>query len=237
MGRREEMATRSTIQILAAGILAAFAASAQTYADPQKRFVLDVPAGWTSQPGADVLVIVHGGAYMLIANGTSETPDALATRLSTQFAGQWTKFQQLKRGTATLSGQSASFVFDSGVNPKGVPSFLKVTVITSQGQTFALIASAPEKEFPALKPAFDQVEQSFEIQPRTILMRRPVAAPEPVQTVRATQPPAAPETNSRIETVEHAPKTLVSFIGKGFVRGSRKTAGSVKSGVDAIRGR
>jgi len=230
MGRREEMATRSNIQILAAGILTAFAASAQTYADPQKRFVLDVPAGWTAQPGADALTIVHGAAYLLVANGTGETPDALATRLSTQFAGQWSKFQQLKRGTATVSGQPASFVFDSGVNPKGVPSFLKVTVVTSQGQTFALIASAPEKEFPALKPAFDQVEQSFQVQPRTMAVRRPiVAAPAPVQTVRATQP--------RLDTVEHAPKTLVSFIGKGFVRGGRKTAGSVKSGVDAIRGR
>jgi len=232
------MATRSNIQILAAGILTAFAASAQTYADPQKRFVLDVPAGWTAQPGADALTIVHGAAYLLVANGTGETPDALATRLSTQFAGQWSKFQQLKRGAATVSGQPASFVFDSGVNPKGVPSFLKVTVVTSQGQTFALIASAPEKEFPALKPAFDQVEQSFQVQPRVTAVRKPVVtpAPAPIQTVRAAQP-SAPETNSRFDTVEHAPKTLVSFIGKGFLRGGRKTAGSVKSGVDAIRGR
>lgn len=226
------MATRSTVQILAAGVLATFAASAQTYADPQQRFVLEVPAGWTAtQAGGDALTLVHGAAYVLIVKGTSEMPDALTARLSTQFAGQWAKFQQLKRGTATVSGQQAPFVFDSGVNPKGVPSFLKVTVVAAQSQTFALIASAPEKEFPVLKPAFDQVEQSFHIQPRTVAVRKPAAAPtpEPVQTLSATQ--------SRIDTVEHAPKTLVSFIGKGFVRGSRKTAGSVKSGVDAIRGR
>jgi hypothetical protein len=263
------MASHSVISAVAAGILVSIAASAQTYSDPRQRFTLVVPDGWTAEPFGQGVKIARGAAYDLVTDASGENPQGLVDGLTRQFGGQWTKFQQLKRGTATVAGQPAPFSFNSGVNPKGVPSFLKVLVVSSEGRTFALIGSAPEKDFLALKAGFDRVEQSFQVKVRTAsqpsVQAAPAASQLRAQAMRAASQPSVqavpsvprpraqaepavsqspvqaasvqPEAGTRLGAVEHAPKALVSILGRGFARGGRKTAGGVKSGVNAIRGR
>jgi predicted Zn-dependent protease len=163
-----------TILTAASMALIATTALAETYKDARQRFELEIPAGWTAEPFGEGVKVARGGAYFLVMDGSGESVEATTGRLVSQFSSQWSKFMELKRGAATVNGQPAPFSFNSGVNPKGVPWFLKVTVVSAQGRSFALVGSAPQGEFINVKPGFDQVEQSFRIR-----ALRPAAAPAP----------------------------------------------------------
>jgi hypothetical protein len=157
-----------TQPILTAGVMAvAFgaAALAASYKDPQQRFEIDIPAGWTAEPFGEGVKIGRGAAYCLVMEGRAPDPETLVKHLAGQFGSQWTRFQQLKQGSLTLGGRPAPYSFHSGVNPKGAPSFLKVLAVSSRGPLFGLIESSPEKELPAAKAGFEQIEQGFRLGP------------------------------------------------------------------------
>jgi hypothetical protein len=157
------MRTQQLVAASAMAVLLNLAAWADTYRDPQQRFEINTPAGWVAEPFGEGVKLAAGNAYCLVMEGQAEAPDALVNHLVRQFAGQWARLLELKQGTLTVSGQPAPFSFNSGVNPKGVPSFMKVLAVGAHGRIFALVESSPEKEFAALKAGFDQMEQSFRI--------------------------------------------------------------------------
>jgi predicted Zn-dependent protease len=152
-----------TILTAASMALIGMTALAETYKDPRQRFELEIPAGWTAEAFGEGVKVARGGAYFLVMDGSGESAESTVGRLVSQFGSQWSKFMVLKQGNATVNGQAAPFSFNSGVNPKGVPSFLKVAVVSAQGRSFALVGSAPQGDFINLKPGFDQIEQSFRI--------------------------------------------------------------------------
>jgi hypothetical protein len=135
---------------------------ADTYRDPQDRFEIGIPADWTAEPFGEGVQIKRGASYCVVMEGQAETPQVLVRHLVGQIGGQWTSFQELKQGSATISGVQASFSFNSGVN-RGVPSYLKVTALSAAGRTFALIAKIPQNELAAVKPGLDQIEQGFRL--------------------------------------------------------------------------
>jgi hypothetical protein len=146
-------------------ICAAFAQSnsGTTYWDPQRRFNVRVPAGWTAEAlGESGAKVSRGSAYanVLVMEGGSKPADMLA-QLARQIGAQWSNFAEVQRGDGTLSGHPAAFVFYSGVNPRGVPSFLKLVALATDQATYVLLMSAAQNEFTALKAALDQIEQSF----------------------------------------------------------------------------
>ncbi len=137
-------------------LTAAVALPAETYRDPQQRFQLEVPAGWTAQSFGKGVNFVKGGSYMLVMDGAGAGP-AMLDRWTGQFTSQWSNTQEIKSGNATLDGQPAAYRLLSGVNPKGVSSFLKITV----AQAVVMVAACPENEFAATKPVFERMERSF----------------------------------------------------------------------------
>ena len=137
--------------------------SGTTYWDPQRRFNVRVPAGWTAEALGDTgAKVSHGSAYanVLVMEGGSKPADILA-QLARQIGAQWSPFDELQRGDGTLSGHPAAFVFYSGVNPRGVQSFLKLVALATDRATYVLLMSAAQHEFTALKATLDQIEQSF----------------------------------------------------------------------------
>jgi len=165
--------------VTAAALAAVFAAAAlaATYQDPQRRFEIHIPAGWTAEPFGEGVKVARGTSYCLVMEGQAPNPEALVNHLVEQLGSQWTRFQQLERGSATIGGQPAPYSFHSGVNAKGVPSFLKVLAVSSQGTLFGLIESSSEKEFPAAKAGLEQIEQGFRFKPRPAPKRSGVPGP------------------------------------------------------------
>jgi membrane-associated protease RseP (regulator of RpoE activity) len=165
------------------------AGTAETYRDPQQRFEINVPAGWTAEPFGEGVQIKHGGAYCVVMEGQAESPQALVSHLVGQIGGQWTAFQELKKGSVTVSGMAAPFTLNSGVN-KGVASYLKVTAVAAAGRTFALIAKIPQSELADAKSGIDQIEQGFRLRAGAPGQTSTAAPPERFEQAGSTQAPA-----------------------------------------------
>jgi len=204
------MSTR-TILTAASMTLISMTALAETYKDPRARFELEVPTGWTAEAFGEGVKVARGGAYFLVMDGSGDSPEATVGRLVSQFGSQWSKFLQLKQGSATVNGQPAPFSFNSGVNPKGVASFLKVTVVSAQGRSFALVGSAPQQGFTEVKAGFDGMEQSFRI-----------AAPRPKPAAARSQPAGKP-------VVQAANAKSGGVISRNVIRGGKESAAQVKA--------
>lgn len=156
------MRTQPIVTATVMAVAFSLAGLAETYRDPQQRFEINVPAGWTAEPFGEGVQIKRGSAYCVVMEGQAESPQALVNHLVGQIGGQWTSFQELKQGSATISGLPAPYSFNSGVN-KGVASYLKVTAVAAAGRTFAMIAMIPQSELAADKPGLDQIEQGFRL--------------------------------------------------------------------------
>lgn len=156
------MRTQPIVTASVVALAFSLAGMAGTYRDPQQRFEINVPAGWTAEPFGEGVQIKRGGAYCVVMEGQAETPQALVSHLVGQIGGQWTSFQELKKGSVTVSGTAAPYSLNSGVN-KGVASYLKVTAVAAGGRTFALIAKIPQSELAEAKAGIDQIEQGFRL--------------------------------------------------------------------------
>lgn len=162
--------TRLGLLIGACLVLTSFGADGQpapggTYRDPQRHFSLQVPAGWTATPlGENGVNVSRGNAYcnVVMMEGGASGADIL-DQLSREIRGQWRDFTEIMRGDSAVSGQTAAFALFSGVNPKGVSSFLKITGLATGRRVYALISSAPQNEFGAVKGALEAIERSFSV--------------------------------------------------------------------------
>jgi hypothetical protein len=141
-------------------LLSIQAAQAAVYQDPHGRFTAPAPAGWAANALGPSVAISRGAAYTMI-NSTAAAVDAAIAQTVEPFARQWRDFQEIKRGDATVGGRRGVYVFCSGVNPKGVAAFLRVTAIGSGAGTWVLMSSSPQAEFAGVKAAFDEIERGF----------------------------------------------------------------------------
>lgn len=139
-------------------------AAGNIYSDPQRRFQVAIPQGWTPAATGDMLRISRGDAYAnIIVMDRPQQPRELAAGLAQQVGQQWRDFQQLQQGEAMLAGLRAHYIVCAGTNPKGVPAVIKVVAAASPAHTFVLMLSAPQAEFNAARPALDQIEGSFSV--------------------------------------------------------------------------
>ncbi len=178
------MRTQPIVTATVMAVAFSLAGLAETYRDPQQRFEINIPAGWTAEPFGEGVQLKRGGAYCVVMEGQAETPQALVNHLVGQISGQWTSFQELKQGSTMVAGVEAPFSFNSGVN-KGAPSYLKVTAVAAAGRTFAMIAKIPQSELAAAKVGLDQIEQGFRLKTGT-----PGRGPAPPASGQNDQTPA-----------------------------------------------
>src|SRR5947199_10766636 len=80
------------------------------YRDPQGRFSLTVPAGWTPATDASGVQFTRGRAYITVlvvdGQGTTQT---LASSIMQQVGSKWQNFQPFDPEQTTLGGRPATF--------------------------------------------------------------------------------------------------------------------------------
>jgi hypothetical protein len=140
------------------------AAWAQTnYRDPKGRFTLRVPVGWNTTPvNADAVSFGRGNAFATVMVFTGNTdPPGILKGITQTFGMQWKNFVEARRGDTKFAGRTGPYITFSGVNPKGLDSYLQLLAVTDGGSSFVLICTAPKTEYTKARPMFDQIEQSF----------------------------------------------------------------------------
>ena len=133
-------------------------AAASTYRDPQGRFQIPVPPGWTADQAGDGARISRGSSYanVLVAGGAS-SPSALVQQIAQQVGTQWKNFQMVQNGQWNLGGLPAEFGVYTGTNPKGSPALLRIVATSG----FVLLMSVPQSDWEALKADLRQIESGF----------------------------------------------------------------------------
>jgi hypothetical protein len=134
------------------------------YRDPQGRFSLRVPNGWTTRPLDDAVELKRGNALVsvLVSEG-GQDPSSLLASLAGQMGSQWKTFTRTQQAGSTLGGQEAVYGVYTGLNRTGAGSLLKIVAASTGRRCFALIMSSPADEFRDAKAGFDEIELGFRI--------------------------------------------------------------------------
>jgi hypothetical protein len=154
----------------------------QMYFDPQGRFRMSVPTGWTSAAvNKDSVSFVHGDSYitLTVANGQFDLA-ALMSSIAEQAGKQWRGFTEVSRGETSLSGQRGISIVYIGTNPRGVEASLQLVTAVLGGNTFVFLLSAPKAGFESIGGAFAQMQRSFAV---SVAATQSAPGNEPIQAV------------------------------------------------------
>ena len=155
---------------------------AQTnYRDPRGRFSVRVPAGWNTTPvNADAVSFGSGNAFATVMVFTGNTdPAGLLKGVAQNTAAQWKNFTEARRGDTKFAGRTGPYITYSGVNPKGLDSYLQMLAVTDGTSTYLLLCTAPKTEYTRARAMFDQIEQSFALgTPKASAFGPPVTPPQ-----------------------------------------------------------
>ena len=180
--------------LTALGLLCFAAAAEQPYRDPQGRFALEVPAGFTvTQLNSDAVQFASGPGYVTAMVLPSDDPALMISAIARQTGSQWRNFTEARRGEARFAGRMGSYVTYSGVNPRGADSFLQMLATAEGSTTFLLMTSAPATEFARLKSGFYRIEQSFVLTKATPAVPPRPPAPPALPIPAGAQPARTPE--------------------------------------------
>jgi hypothetical protein len=171
------------------------AQGASTFNDPQGRFSVQAPAGWTATAlNSDAVQLSSGASYVTVLVLPNGDPAAAIDAIARQTAGQWRGFAEARRGDTRLSGLAGKYVTYAGLNPRGVDSYLEMLAVSRAGNTYLLMMAAPKAQFAGVKTALDQIERSFTLAAGAA--GAPAAAPPApagaIASGRPASPPPAP---------------------------------------------
>ncbi|MGI8509133.1 MAG: hypothetical protein ACR2MQ_07400 [Gemmatimonadaceae bacterium] len=141
---------------------------ASAYHDPNGRFSVAVPAGWTAAPQGDGVVIKQGATYVLITpvEGAGSSQDVVAT-LSKQFGSQWRSISTVNQGDFTFARGPASYVTYAGTNPRGVTAMLGIIGFMHGSDAYAFVFSGPRDGFGAAQDGVGMIQSSFSFSGRS----------------------------------------------------------------------
>lgn len=154
---------RFVVALATAGLMVASAAAAAQTArqDAAGRYSLTVPAGWAVASQDDrSLVLATRDASMTVTIAEGADPETIVRAVLEQVQGQWQGLQEIKRGPVQVGGQRGLFVFSSGRNPKGVPSFFRIAAVPAAGGSLVTMTSVPQEQFGDVKATLDAIEAS-----------------------------------------------------------------------------
>jgi hypothetical protein len=146
-------------------LAAAMALPAQenSYRDPAGRFVVSIPGGWVSSAIDDEGVkLSRGNGYCNVTHirGNASGQD-LVSQVIGQISGQWQNFSVVDQGEAELAQRKGAFAVGVGTNPRGVPAVFRISAVGTGTEVLAVVLSAPQNEFAALKQDLVRIEQSL----------------------------------------------------------------------------
>jgi len=132
------------------------------YRDPQNRFTIGVPPGWSVSTPGNTLQIVKGSAYtnvmVLDASGSARE---MVTAVGRQIVGQWKNLQTVGSPDLPFAGQTGAASMFVGFNPGGVQAFMAIYAAVIGRQAFVLAQSAPMAEYKSLQAEMDGIAGSL----------------------------------------------------------------------------
>ena len=149
--------------ILFASLLAVPSAAA-TYTEPDGRFSMTLPNGWSAKSlGRGEWNFFNGrGAFVHVVDVPGAGTDARnVNQLIDRVRAQWQKSERLDGGPAQLGGQQGFYVTFAGVNPAGVDALLRAVAAPFGNDGYVLLMSAPVPDYAKLQGTFKEMERSF----------------------------------------------------------------------------
>jgi len=139
-----------TIPILVSLFLpSAIRAQGTPYADPQHRFTLQVPEGWTSRDLADQGFILYGpglALQVIPVAATGSTWDVVAS-LMDRLNRAWSNLQEIDRHEMTIMGQRTAWVTYNGTDFEGSPGTVRVMGVVGGGATVGVIVTGERTRY------------------------------------------------------------------------------------------
>ena len=134
-----------------------------TYSDPQHRFTVTVPPGWTTRPEKDSFVIERGDGIFMISfdSSVNSSPNMVLSGYQNVIEKSWTQFRQLDRGQTMVSGRPAAYLLGVGDQPNSGETMLRLIVGQCPRGVYALFISAPIRQYGRLQETFGQIERSL----------------------------------------------------------------------------
>jgi len=141
-------------------------ANAGMYRDPQGRYSLRVPAGWSvtppADPGAGTVQLSAGPSWAMFFPSSGSVPRDVNHQITQQIQAQFTGFQLLNEGDLQVNGHPAHGSTGTGMNPKGMRvSVLIVSISAGSGHFLSVVSSAPNDQAKAVNDTVMQLAQSI----------------------------------------------------------------------------
>lgn len=141
--------------------------SGNTYNDPQGRFTVAIPQGWTPAPqgdsGATGVMISQGTSYAVLAPwGNANQPGDIVMNLAGQFQSKYQNFVMGQRGPSKLNGMDIAFGKFTATNANGVPVAMVIIGIAGPGgHYYMLLSSVSQSDEQATGAALNTILQSI----------------------------------------------------------------------------
>jgi hypothetical protein len=138
--------------------------SPDAFHDPQGRYSLAVPDGWTAAPQADsgTLQLSSGPNWAMVIAGNGSVPSDVNQQVTQQIQAQFTGFQLLNEGDLQVNGHPSHGTTATGMNPKGERvSILVLSISAGAGHFLTVISSSPNDQAKTINATVMQMAQSI----------------------------------------------------------------------------
>lgn len=164
LSEAEYQQKRAALLASAPGVVARTPGALIDYADPQGRFYLRYPPGWTPQARADgngVDLVKGGTTGSVLAFAGQGTAEQLVNAFLEPISQQSREFKELRHGEATLGNARGPFVEYTGISPNGQRSHSTLSAIAGGGMGFLFMLIAPESDFAMVQGDWGTVQKQF----------------------------------------------------------------------------
>jgi hypothetical protein len=159
---------RSLKQLTLTGAPAQSSAAApsgpEAFHDPQGRYSLAVPDGWSASPQADsgALQLSFGLNWAMLMTGSGSLASDVNHQVTQQIQAQFTGFQLLNEGDLQVNGHPSHGTTATGMNPKGERvSVLVLSISAGNGHFLTVISSSPNDQAKTVNVTVMQMAQSI----------------------------------------------------------------------------
>jgi hypothetical protein len=132
------------------------------FRDPQDRFSVTVPAGWTAAgSGEGALRLTAGEAHCAITVLDGDTPALeIVTGTVSRFESEWQDFQVIGPGERTVAGRRGLYAQATGI-ARQAAMMLRIWAIPFGLRTLVLTSVTPQSGIASLGKDLEKIEQSL----------------------------------------------------------------------------
>jgi hypothetical protein len=174
---RTTVPARTLSVLLGLAVLSGPLIADSTYRDPNGRFAITVPTGWTQTSGEGFFKLDRGAASVIVlAIDESQSPKAAVATILQEIGREWRSFNQQDSAEVRFGGQPGFSAGGFGVNASGQQAFVMVSAAGTRGVAYAMVASALTAEIQSINPDLQKIIEGFAI--RTVSPEGRTVSPE-----------------------------------------------------------